>query len=196
MARSLHRAAGMKHLASIVAFALFASSAVVSADTKTTDKKVSEKATVPDGDVQAMAELHHANQSEIDMANYAATHATAKGVKDYALMIVKDHTANDKELQTVAKKKGLSTIPTPTTGTKEADDDMSKLKATKGADFDKAYIDMMVMDHDKDVKEVTNLIATVKDADIKAHLTSTKPVLEKHLADAKKLQTNGTHASK
>jgi putative membrane protein len=186
----------MKHLLSVLAFSLLASATVVSADTKTTDKKVSEKATVSDGDVQVMAELHHANQSEIDMATYAGTHATARGVKDYALMIVKDHTANDKELQAVAKKKGLSVIPKPATGTKESDDAMSKLEAAKTADFDRMYIDMMVMDHQKDLGKVTNAIATIKDADVKAHFTATKPVLEKHLADAKKLQPTDTHASK
>ena len=173
----------MKHF-SLVTALLLAASSFAGADTP--------KAKLSDSDMSVVSELHHANQAEVDLGKYALSHGT-KTVKDYATMIVKDHSANDAKLIAMAKKHGVTTIPAPPMDKAEMAD-MTKLEAMKGVDFDRAYVDAMVADHEKDIKVVADAISTVADPDLKAHLTATEPVLEHHLDNAKNLQKTETQA--
>jgi putative membrane protein len=147
-----------------------------------------------DSDMAVVSELHHANQSEVDIGNYALSHGT-KTVKEYATMIVKDHAANDAKLVAMAKRHGMTKIPAPAMDKAEMDD-MAKLKMMRGADFDRAYIDAMIDDHQKDIKKVSDAIGTVADADLKSHLTDTKPALEHHLDSARSLQKSAAQAQR
>ena len=139
-----------------------------------------------DADLAPAAELHHANQAEVDMANLALKQGT-KAVKEYAQTLLRDHGSNDKDLTALAKKHG-STIPAKKMDAEEMAN-MTKLKAAKGAAFDKTYVDMMVMDHEQDIKKVGDAMGAISDADLKQHFTATKPVLERHLELAKQLQS-------
>lgn len=71
-------------------------------------------------------------------------------------------------------------------------DVMMKAQATKdklakfsGADFDREYMDTMVKDHVKDVKEFEEASAKAKDADVKAWAAKTLPTLREHLQMAR-----------
>src|SRR6185503_13939707 len=55
-----------------------------------------------------------------------------------------------------------------------------KLAKLSGADFDREYMDMMVKDHVKDVKEFEEASAKAKDADLKAWAAKTLPTLREH----------------
>ncbi len=57
-------------------------------------------------------------------------------------------------------------------------EDLSK---KSGTDFDKAYVSMMVDDHKKDVGEFEDASKNLKDADLKAFVDKTLPVLKGHL---------------
>ena len=59
--------------------------------------------------------------------------------------------------------------------------DMDKLSKKSGADFDKAYVDMMVEDHKKDIAALKKQQEDVSDNDIKNFATTTLPTLQKHL---------------
>jgi predicted outer membrane protein len=50
-----------------------------------------------------------------------------------------------------------------------------------GADFDRAYIKMMLSDHKKDVSEFEKQSTKGADADIKAFAGTTLPTLQEHL---------------
>jgi len=62
------------------------------------------------------------------------------------------------------------------------------LKAKTGKDFDKAYIDDMVKDHEKDVAEFEKESKAAQDSDLKAWVTKTLPTLQDHLKMAKDTQ--------
>jgi len=57
----------------------------------------------------------------------------------------------------------------------------SKLSKLQGQDFDRAYMDYMVKDHEKDVKEFNKMAQNAKDPDVKAFAQQTAPTLEEHL---------------
>jgi putative membrane protein len=54
------------------------------------------------------------------------------------------------------------------------------MKAMKGNDFDKAYVSMMVNDHNNDIAKFENQSNNGTDADVKAFATATLPTLKKH----------------
>ena len=61
--------------------------------------------------------------------------------------------------------------------------DTAKLAKLSGAEFDKAYIDMMVKDHKKDVAEFEKESKGAKDSDLKSWASTTLPTLQDHLED-------------
>src|SRR5262249_34261794 len=144
---------------------------LATADDKTdkTDKTMDTSAKLSDSDSKIVSHFHGVNQMEIDLGKVAQQRGTAK-VKQYAMMIVRDHQKADKALTAFAKKRGMSTIPTDPTMS-EADhkdmmDSAAKLKAMKGADFDREYLNMMVMGHDKELAKIDSEISGATDKDL------------------------------
>lgn len=142
-------------------------------------------------DVQVMAHQHAVNQTEIDMDKLAESNGTA-GVKKYGATLVKDHTAGDKDVIALAAKKGTAKLPADLAVSESDKKDMAdmkaKMKALKGADFDKMFLDMMASAHDRELTKITADIAVTTDADLKAMLEKTKPVLQQHSDAAKALE--------
>ncbi len=64
---------------------------------------------------------------------------------------------------------------------------VDELKTKKGADFDKAYISMMVQDHEEDIRKFEQASQNAKDADTKAFASKTLPILRQHLEMAKSI---------
>ncbi|HEX8107306.1 MAG TPA: DUF4142 domain-containing protein [Kofleriaceae bacterium] len=150
-------------------------------------------AKLSDADIKVIAHLHHVNQMEITLAKEAQRQGTAK-VKDYANMMITDHQQVDKDLTAFAKAHHLTTIPAdkPTTDAERQDDKdmtqaMANLKKLKGADFDKAYLNMMVSGHDKELTKIDVAISSTSDPDLKSMLQNVKPVLQRHADQARDL---------
>jgi putative membrane protein len=170
------------------------------ADTsKTTD--TAKPAKLKAEELQVMAHYHEVNKMEIDLGKVAAKKATSQGAKDYAKMLVKDHTENDKALMALAKKT-KQTIPAEKPASdvekqeKAEDKKMAaKLKTMKGADFEAQYLQMMVAGHEKELAKIDANIAKVENAELADALKATKPVLQHHADEAKSLQTNVPTAS-
>ena len=164
-------------------------------DNAPTDKAPADKgAKLSDGDVKIIAHLHNVNQMEITLAQMAQKVGTAH-VKDYAKTIVTDHQSADKDLTAFAKTHKVAAIPAdkPMTDADRQDDKdmtatMARIKTLKGAEFDKAYINMMVAGHDKELSKIDVAISGAGDADLKTMLQGVKPVLQRHADQARDLQ--------
>jgi len=115
---------------------------------------------------------------EVELGNLAQQKATNQRLKDFGKMMVDDHTKANDELKTLAAKKS---IDVPTAVTDDQRKDIDKLSKKSGADFDKAYENMMVDDHKKDIDEFKKAENKVNDNDIKNFAINTLPTLEKHL---------------
>jgi putative membrane protein len=161
---------------------------------KTTGGDMNKGAKLGDADVKTISHLHHVNQMEITLAHEALKQGTAH-VKDYANTLVSDHQSADKDLTAFAKAHKLATIPAdkPTTDAERQDEkdmttSMAHLKTLKGADFDKAYLNMMASDHDKELTRIDVAISATSDPDLKSLLQTVKPVLQRHADQARDLQ--------
>ncbi len=65
---------------------------------------------------------------------------------------------------------------------------IDELKTKKGADFDKAYVELMVDDHKEDVDKFQDEANKGNDADVKAFAAKTLPVLQTHLDHVQKIK--------
>ena len=63
-----------------------------------------------------------------------------------------------------------------------------RLVKLNGAAFDKAYVNAMVKDHEKDVAAYKTAQGMAKDADLKKYVDDTLPVVEHHLQMIKDMQ--------
>ena len=124
--------------------------------------------------------------AEVQMGQLASSKATSADVKAFGQRMVTDHSKANDELKSLATTKGLAL---PTDLDDEHKNDMQKLSTLTGKDFDKAYMDNMVKDHEKDVNEFQKASGSAGDADLKAWAGKTLPTLQQHLQMAKDVQS-------
>ncbi len=120
---------------------------------------------------------------EVELGKIAQVNAKSKDVKDFGTMMVKDHNAGNAELKIVAAQKNI----TLSDDLGEHQHHVDEIKLKKGADFDKAYVNMMVEDHEKDITAFETASKS-KDSAVSAFASKTLPVLIKHLEAIKAIQ--------
>ncbi len=119
--------------------------------------------------------------AEVDAGNLASEKATDSKVKDFAAMMVKDHTAANDKLKQLAETKGVK-LPSGASVAQKAE--YAKLKVLSGDSFDKSYIKGQVKDHRKVIAMLKKEIASGEDADAKAFAQSVLPTIQSHLKAA------------
>ena len=103
---------------------------------------------------------------EVAMGKMAEQNAQSDDVKSFGKRMVTDHGKANDELKSIASKKGFE-LPS-----KE-----HTLKWTS----DKAYIDMMVKDHEKDLAEFKEEASSGSDPDLKKFADDTAKIVQEHL---------------
>jgi putative membrane protein len=158
--------------------------------------------------------------AEVELAKVAKDHAANADVKQFAQMMIDDHTAAGDQLKQIAT---TYAIPQDAKIDDKHKDLMDKLSKLNGADFDKEYMKAMVDDHQDAVQDLRSRAdenrslsdriqgknpessASVKpepadnqvDAKINQWAANTLPTVEHHLDRAKELKdaldhNNGT----
>ena len=133
-------------------------------------------------DKEFVSKAGMAGLAEVQMGNLALQKASSADVKAFAQRMVADHSKANAELAQFATTKGLA-LPTELEGDPEKA--MEHLTSLSGADFDKAYMDHMVADHEKAVADFEKASTSATDADLKAWAGKTLPTLKEHFQLAK-----------
>jgi putative membrane protein len=139
---------------------------------------------VTEDDSKFAVDAANGGMAEVALAKLALTKATNPQVKEFATMMVKDHSMANDELMALAKTKNITLPATVGTDEQKVMDDLSKKSVT---DFDKAYVNEMVDDHKKDISLFEKAASDAKDADVKAFATKTLPTLKMHLEAINKI---------
>lgn len=137
---------------------------------------------VSEADRTFMMEAASGGMLEVEAGRMAEQSAKNARVKNFAAMMIQDHTAANNELKALAPGKNVM-LPDSMMAKHRQHIDM--LKGKTGKDFDKAYISMMVDDHNEDVNKFQVTSNNASDADLKAFATKTLPTLRMHLDSAK-----------
>ncbi len=147
-------------------------------------------AATPMTDQQFVDFAGQTDMAEINLGKLAQTSASSQAVKDYAQMLVNDHSKDFDQLYDLAHQANL-TQPDAIDAehNKMLIDPFQKLN---GAAFDHHYIQEMVAGHTKAIAVYKKEAADAQNPAVKTYAENTLPVLEKHLDGAKGLEKSKT----
>jgi len=147
-------------------------------------KYLNEKTLTDVGGVSLIKNGLEGGMTEIKASQLAATNSQNADVKSFASMLIADHTQADSTLKWIEDDKMLTEKDTISGEHKEMIDSLAK---KTGADFDKAYIAMMIEGHKEAVElfegQVDNKNQTIQD-----FARKTLPTIEGHLDKAKEIE--------
>lgn len=151
-----------------------ADSSMMSSDTMSS---TGSAATLTSQDKMFVDEAAKGGMLEVMLGQIAEKNASNANVKAFGKMMVEDHGKANAELKSWATAAGY-TLPTSLDGDQQKM--VNELNAKTGAEFDKAYTEMMVMDHKEDIAafKKESMEGT---GDVKAFATKMIPTLEMHL---------------
>lgn len=132
-----------------------------------------------------LAEAAMGGMMEIELGKLAQSNANNQTVKQFGAMMVADHTRAGEEIKAMLLDKGASL---PVTLSQKHQDHITEFTSKKGTEFDKAYMEMMVEEHNDTIEKFETASENDEDAEVKAFAVKTLPVLNKHLAEAKKIK--------
>jgi putative membrane protein len=129
----------------------------------------------------------------VQVAKLTESKASDQAVKDFAKLLVDQHTNANNELTQLANNKGVELPAAPGFMQRHS---VNSLAKRSGADFDKHFVsEVGIKDHQKDIKEFEKAGKDAKDPDVKAFIEKTLPTLREHLAQAQKLPEAGTNTN-
>jgi putative membrane protein len=132
---------------------------------------------------QIVKYLETVNHGEIADARMALRRSKDGDVKNFAKQMIKDHGASDKTMAGLArhlKLKPASSEPT-TSLMSQAKTGDQELKAAKGADFNKAYIDAQAKMHGEVADTIQNqLVPAATSDELKSALSDTLSTVQDH----------------
>jgi putative membrane protein len=144
-------------------------------------------------DAQIAAIVVAANQVDIDAGKLAESKGSNKEVKDFGKRMVTDHSGVNKQAVELVKKLKVTPEENDTSKAlkKGGQDNLTRLKGLKGAEFDKAYIDNEVTYHQNVLDAVDKtLIPNAKNEELKNLLVKVRPAFVAHLDHAKQIQSS------
>jgi putative membrane protein len=116
--------------------------------------------------------------AEVEGGQLAAKKATADAVRSFGQRMVKDHGQANAELRRIAGAKG---VPLPTQLDHKHRSELTRLEKLSGPAFDRAYMQHMVQDHEKDVAAFRQAAKDLNDPEVKQFAAASLPTLEEHL---------------
>lgn len=148
-----------------------------------------QDAPLTDADIAAITEA--ANTGEVDQGKLALKKAKNPKVKKLAQMMVDDHSKAKSDQATCVSKAQIT--PSSNTLSRQIGDDgaqaLSSLQNDSGSDFDIAYVDLQVNEHQQVLTTLDQkLIPNAQNADFKAVLMKQRDKVAEHLKHAQDLQ--------
>ena len=143
-------------------------------------------------DPQIAAIVVAANQVDIDAGRLAESRAASAEVKEFAKRMVTDHSGVNKQATDLVTRLKVKPVENDTSKSLKSSGDatLKKLKALKGAEFDRAYVDNEVTYHQSVLDAVDKtLVPSAKNEELKALLVKVRPAFVAHLEHAKHIQS-------
>jgi putative membrane protein len=147
-------------------------------------KSTATKSALDKADQKFIMDAAEGGLFEVEAGKLAESKGQDAQVKSFGSTLVKDHTAANDELKTLASRKGVTL---PTALPKDKQKDLDKLSNSKK--FDKDFIEHVgEKDHKKDIKKFEKAAKDAKDPDVKAFAAKTLPTLQTHHQTAESIE--------
>jgi putative membrane protein len=125
------------------------------------------------------------SEMEITLCEMAVIQAVGDDVKEFAQMMVNDHSLAGQELMALAERAHLGF---PRDLDREDNSIIKHLSGLKGREFDRAYIRQMVQNHRDDIKMFQTMAGDGKNPELKNFAQRYVPILEQHLKTAQDIE--------
>ena len=132
-----------------------------------------------------VADAASSGMAEVKLGQLAQQKGWNTAVKDFSKRMEADHTKAGNELKDVADRNNV-TLPNEVNYADKST--YERLSAYSGKEFDKAYADQMVKDHEKAVAEFKKEASEGENKDLKNFAAQTVPTLESHLQMAQDMK--------
>ncbi len=106
---------------------------------------------------------------------------TSKEIKDHSRMMLADHKKMGTQVSALIASKNLTAPPVDTMNVVNIND-------LKGKEWDKAWVDKMVKDHQELLDKLKQSETAVRDSSLKKLVVNSEPVVKSHLDMVKKMQ--------
>jgi putative membrane protein len=136
-------------------------------------------------DLQFAQEAAMGGLKEVTLGGLARQRAEDDQVMQFGQRMVQDHGQANEKLMAIAEQKGIQ-LP------QELPADVQQLS---DAEFDRAYMDEMVKDHEEDVQAFERQAESGQDPDLRAFAEETLPTLREHLELAEQIRAQVTAAT-
>jgi putative membrane protein len=168
----------MKNLTRLAAAALglFLGSAALTADDKKGDAK-------PVTDAEFVIKAASGGMFEVESSKAAKDGGVTGDALKFAEKMIADHEKANKELKEAATKAGQGL---PTKMLDEHQKMLDKVKAAKGRDLERVYLETQVTAHEEAVALFESASKSATDAGLKAFAAKTLPTIKEHHEHAKK----------
>jgi putative membrane protein len=145
-------------------------------------------------DPTIVAIFDEANTADVETGELAAKMGSTKAIRDFGAMLARDHKMVRQQGRDLAKKLGVKpTAPKPDDGMAAHNAAMKKLRALKGAEFDKAFLRHEIAYHDAVIGAITNtLLPAIQNAELKKLVEMVAPAFVAHRDAAKNMLERGT----
>lgn len=146
-------------------------------------------------DAQIASIVVTANQVDIEAGELARTSASSDDVRKFAERMVVDHTGVNKAAADLAAKLKVTPQDNETSRALKSggEQNLAKLRALKGASFDKAYVDHEVAYHAQVLEAIDKaLVPNAQNAELKSLIVKVRPAIAAHLEHAKHLRAELT----
>jgi putative membrane protein len=140
-------------------------------------------------DLQFAEEAAAGGLKEVALGELAQEKAKEEQVVQFGERMVQDHHQANEKLMGLAEQKG---IELPQDLPEDAQQKYEELQQLSDAEFDQAYMDEMVKDHEKTVQLFEQQAESGQDPDLRAFAEETLPTLQEHLELAKEVQSQVT----
>lgn len=135
------------------------------------------------------------NRTELELSKLAQQKAQNAQVKQFAAMMVKDHTQAGQEFRTAVQQANVN-LSQMETDMERPVEGRERLAELSGAEFDREYIQTMINQHEKAIELVEEKAnqnqaagqTAQGQAQIQQWASKTLPVLQKHLQDAQQIE--------
>lgn len=124
--------------------------------------------------------------AEVRLGRLAEERASHADVRALGNMLVEQHTVAGTELKRIAGQHNVVADPDDMN---EVEDDIERLSRLEGAEFDRAYLDLIIDEHRETVDELEEKVNDAGDhADVRAWASQVLPTVRQHLERARQLR--------
>jgi putative membrane protein len=128
-------------------------------------------------DLDFMKKAAEGGMAEVELGKLAQQNAQDAQVKQFGERMERDHSNANRQLEMITSQKG---VQLPKQLDPKDQKELDRMSGLKGPAFDRAYMRMMVQDHDKDVKEFQHQAEAARDPDVKSFAQQTLSVIQQH----------------